>query len=209
MKIRGWGLSNISSFGTSPDPGVIEYFQFLGPYGGWVFVAVVINSFFDFGIAINNSLTRMLYYLSRDSNILPKYLKKTHPKYGTPSNAIITVAILSFIIAVASGLIFGPFTGALVIEGAASIAFMLQHGIATFSLPFYTHREKMLRLSTHIVIPAVALGFIAFAIFSTVYPVPAFPLNLPAYIIVGWAIIGALVISMVGTRKIGKKTSTS
>jgi len=203
----GWGLSNITTFGTSPDPGVIEYFRFLGPYGGWIFVAVVINSFFDFGIAINNSLTRMLYYLSRDSNILPKFLKKTHRKYGTPSNAIITVAILSFIIAVASGLAFGPFTGALVIEGAASIAFMLQHSIATFSLPFYSHREKVLRISTHIVIPAVALGFIAFAIFSTVYPVPSFPLNLPAYLVAGWIILGALVIAIAGTRHIGKKNT--
>jgi amino acid transporter len=205
----GWGLSNIATFGSSPDPGVIEYFKFLGPFGGWIFVAVVINSFFDFGIAINNSLTRMLYYLSRDSNILPKYLKKTHPKYGTPSNAIITVAVLSFIIAVGSGLIFGPFVGALVIEGAASIAFMLQHAIATFSLPFYTHRERLLRISTHIVIPAVALGFIAFAIFSTVYPVPAYPLNLPAYMVIAWIIVGALVIAMIGAHQKGSKALPS
>lgn len=204
----GWGLNRIASFGNSPDPGVIEYFQYLGPYGGWIFVAVVINSFFDFGIAINNSLTRMLYYLSRDSNILPKYLKKTHPKFGTPSNAIITTAVLSFIIALASGLIFGPFTGALVIEGAASIAFMLQHALATLSLPFYTHRERITRITTHIGLPVVALGFIAFAIFSTVYPIPAFPLNLPAYMVIGWILVGALVLSMVRTRK-GGESSTS
>jgi amino acid transporter len=178
-------------------------------FGGWIFVAVVIDSFFDFGIAINNSLTRMPYYLSRDSNILPGFLKKTHAKYGTPSNAIITVAVLSFIIAVASGLIFGPFVGALVIEGAASIAFMLQHALATFSLPFYTHREKVLRISSHIIIPAVALGFIAFAIFSTVYPVPAFPFNLPAYMVVGWVLIGALVIAMVGTHKMAAGKSST
>jgi amino acid transporter len=33
----GWGLNNISSFGSSPDPGLIEYFTFLGPYGGVAF----------------------------------------------------------------------------------------------------------------------------------------------------------------------------
>ncbi|MEM0134555.1 MAG: APC family permease [Thermoplasmatales archaeon] len=196
----GWGLDRISTFGTSPDPGVLEYFQFLGPFGGWIFVAVVINSFLDFGIAINNSLTRMLYYLSRDSNILPPFLRKTHKRFGTPSNAILTVAVLSFVIAIVSGLIFGPFVGALVIEGGASIAFMLQHAIATFSLPFYSHREKVLRISTHIVIPAAALGFIAFAVFSTVYPVPAFPLNIPAYMILAWILIGILVISIISSR---------
>lgn len=200
----GWGLNRISSFGISPDPGVIEYFQYLGPYGGWIFVAVVVNSFFDFGIAINNSLTRMLYYLSRDSNILPKYLRKTHPKFGTPTNAILTTAVLSFIIALVSGLIFGPFTGALVIEGAASIAFMLQHALATLSLPFYTHRERITRITTHIALPAIALGFIAFAIFSTVYPIPAFPLNLPAYMVIAWIILGALVFTMVSSRSKGK-----
>jgi amino acid transporter len=201
----GWGLNRISTFGTSPDPGVIEYFFYLGPFGGWVFVAVVINSFLDFGIAINNSLTRMLYYLSRESNILPSFLRKTHKKFGTPSNAIITVAVLSFVIAIVSGLIFGPFTGALVIEGGASIAFMLQHAIATFSLPFYSHKEKVLRISTHIVIPVIALGFIGFAIFSTVYPVPAYPFNLPAYMVIAWIIIGLLVLALLGSKRLGEK----
>ena len=192
----GWGLSNISSFGTSPDPGVIEYFSFLGPFGGWIFVAVVINSFLDFGIAINNSLTRMLYYLARDSNLLPRFLTKTHPKYGTPYKAIIAVAIVSFIIAVVSGIIFGPFVGALVIEGAASIAFMLQHSLATLSLPFYSRREKHLKVTVHVVIPAISLVFIAFAILSTVYPIPAFPLNLPAYMVIAWTIAGVLLIAL-------------
>ncbi|MEM0158888.1 MAG: hypothetical protein QW812_05195 [Thermoplasmataceae archaeon] len=196
----GWGLSNISGFGNSPDPGVIEYFNYLGPFGGWIFVAVVLNSFFDFGIAINNSLTRMLYYLSRDSNILPSALRKTHPKYGTPYVAIIVVAVLSFIIAIASGLLFGPFIGALVIEGAASIAFMLQHALATLSLPFFSRRERIMNIGVHIIIPIAALGFIGFAIFSTVYPVPAYPLNLPAYIVIAWIIIG-LIISLAIEKK--------
>ena len=51
------------------------------------------------------------------------------------------------------------------------------------------------------------MGFIAFAIFSTVYPVPAFPFNLPAYMVVGWVIIGALLIATVGSRKMGAEKS--
>ena len=200
----GWGLSRISSFGNSPDPGVIEYFNFLGPFGGWIFVAVVINSFFDFGIAINNSLTRMLYYLARDSNVLPKFLTRTHPKYGTPYRAIITVAIVSFIIAVISGIAFGPFVGALVIEGAASIAFMLQHSLATLSLPVYSKKERQLKILVHIVIPVIALGFIAFAILSAVYPVPAFPLNLPAYMVAAWIIAGVILVAFVSRYGRGK-----
>ncbi|KJE49880.1 MULTISPECIES: APC family permease [unclassified Acidiplasma] len=190
----GWGLNNISSFGSSPDPGLIEYFTFLGPFGGWLFAAIVLNSFLDFGIAINNSLTRMLYYLSRDSNILPSYLSETHKKYGTPYKAILTTAVFSFIIALISGLIFGPFIGALVIEGAASIAFMLQHAIATLSLPVYTKREKEFHIFADLIIPAIAIIFIGFAIFSTVYPVPAFPLNLPAYMVGVWILIGLILI---------------
>ncbi len=56
-------------------------------------------------------------------------------------------------------------------------------------------------------IPVVSLSFIVFAIFSTVYPVPAFPFNLPAYMVVGWVIIGALLIAMVGSRKMGAEKS--
>ena len=56
-------------------------------------------------------------------------------------------------------------------------------------------------------IPPVAMGFIAFAIFSTVYPVPVFPFNLPAYMVVGWVIIGVLLIATVGSRKMGAEKS--
>ena len=56
-------------------------------------------------------------------------------------------------------------------------------------------------------IPPVALGFIAFAAFSTVYPVPAFLLSLPAYMVDGWVTIGALLIAIVGSRKMGAEKS--
>ncbi len=190
----GWGINNMSSFAASPDPGVIEYFRYLGSIGGWIFVAVVINSFLDFGIAINNSLTRMLYYLARDSSILPKFLARTHPRFGTPKNAILAVALTSLIVAILSGEVFGPFMGALVIEGAASIAFMLQHFLATAALPFYARRNRILDLAKHVMIPLAALFLMAFAILSTVYPVPAYPLNLPAYVVAAWALLGLFLI---------------
>ncbi|WP_449463670.1 APC family permease [Tardisphaera miroshnichenkoae] len=190
----GWGISNMSSFAASPDPGVIEYFRYLGPVGGWVFVAVVINSFLDFGIAISNSLTRMLYYLARDGNILPKFLSTTHPKFGTPRNAVLTATLTSLVIAILSGEVFGPFMGALVIEGAASIAFMLQHFFATLALPFYAKRNKILNVTRHVLIPIAALILMAFAILSTVYPAPAYPLNLPAYIAAAWALLGLFLV---------------
>ncbi|MGC8635791.1 MAG: APC family permease [Thermoprotei archaeon] len=190
----GWGINNMSSFATSPDPGVIEYFRYLGAVGGWIFVAVVINSFLDFGIAINNSLTRMLYYLARDTAILPKFLSRTHPRFGTPKNAVLTVALTSLAIAILSGELFGPFMGALVIEGAASIAFMLQHFFATVALPFYAKRNKTLDLARHVVIPSAAIILMAFAIVSTVYPIPAYPLNLPAYIVTAWALLGLFLV---------------
>ncbi|MGC8601164.1 MAG: APC family permease [Thermoprotei archaeon] len=191
----GWGINNMSTFASSPDPGVIEYFKYLGTLGGWIFVAVVINSFLDFGIAINNSLTRMLYYLARDSDILPKFLSKTHSSFGTPKNAVLLVAVTSFAIATISGVIFGPLMGALVIEGAASIAFMLQHFMATLSLPFYAKMNKTMNVVTHLIIPVVALVLIAFAILSTIYPIPAYPLNLPAYIIAAWALLGVFLVA--------------
>lgn len=197
----GWGLPKISTFGTSPDPGVIEYFRYLGIAGGVVFVVIIINSFLDFGIAINNSLTRMLYYLSRETKMLPSYMSQTHPKYGTPHKAIITVAFASFITAILSGLAFGPFVGALVIEGAASIAFMLQHFIATTSLPIYSRKIGNFKLFYMLVLPLIAIIFIAFAIFSTVYPVPSYPYNLPAYIIIAWTAIGGVVLYLVTKRK--------
>ena len=197
----GWGLKEMGSFATSPDPGVIEYFKYLGPIGGWIFVAVVVNSFLDFGIAINNSLTRMLYYMAREGDVLPRALAQVHPKYGTPKNAILSVAAFSFFIALASGLAFGPLIGALVIEGAASIAFMLQHFFATLALPFYARKRRALNLLTHVIVPSGALIMIAFAVLSTVYPIPAYPLNLPAYAVAAWALLGGALIIRKSMKK--------
>ncbi|WP_061951167.1 hypothetical protein [Acidiplasma cupricumulans] len=71
---------------------------------------------------------------------------------------------------------------------------MLQHAIATLSLPVYTKREKEFHIIADLIIPAIAIIFIGFAIFSTVYPVPAFPLNLPAYMVGVWILIGLILI---------------
>ncbi len=114
---------------------------------------------------------------------------------------MLSVAFTSFTVAVLSGLAFGPFIGALVIEGAASIAFMLQHFLATLALPFYAKRNKFLRITTHVIIPSIALIMIAFAVLSTVYPVPAYPLNLLAYAVTTWGILGAFLISLKSNKK--------
>lgn len=44
----GWGVSQMSTYATSPDPGLIVYYKYLGLVGWALLVAFTINSYFSY-----------------------------------------------------------------------------------------------------------------------------------------------------------------
>ena len=47
------------------------------------------------------------------------------------------------------------------------------------------------------VLPALAVLMLAYVVYRTFWPIPAYPLNLPGYIAIAWVVLGAVLLAIV------------
>jgi amino acid transporter len=137
----GWGIPNIGSYASSPDPGLIVFQRYLGPVGLILLAVFTINSYFSYGVAKTNAVSRIWFSAARDGVLFPKSLGKVHPKHRTPSNAMIVWLGTSFVLDMVLGFIFGPLTAGLVLLSMAGIAIIFVHVFANTGLTIFSYRE--------------------------------------------------------------------
>jgi amino acid transporter len=192
----GWGPTNMASFASSPDPGVVLYQKFLGSIAAILFAIFVMNSAISVGIANANAGTRTAYGMAREG-LFPSYFNYIHPKYKTPTRIILLVGILDVVLAIVAVATLGVYNGFFVAAVFSTVPVMIVHAITNLSLPFYMRKLKLqltsARVLTHYVIPAVAFVGFALVTFFSVVPLPSYP-N-----VVGiWADIVLLVGAIIG-----------
>ncbi|MEM4090823.1 MAG: APC family permease, partial [Thermoplasmatales archaeon] len=198
----GWGVSKMSSFATSPDPGILVFAHYLGPIVALAFAAIIYNSYFMFGLAINNSLSRTVYAMARDDIIFPKKIfAKTHPKYKSPSRIIMLITGFAFIFAIINGLIFGPFEGGVYPFVMIGLMLILTHLVDNFALIRYIRKnKKKFNVLTHLVIPVVGSAFLILAIYYSLVPFPTFPAATYAIIAGVWILLGVIYTMRKGSK---------
>ncbi len=164
----------------------LAFFQIVREVGGDVLYYVyLIVGIIACGIAnalvVQTSISRILYSMSRDG-VLPgsKYLAKIHPKYQTPLNATIFVAIITLIVAAFSIelmlqlVAFGALTTFLVVNVAVVVYFCLKKNMRGISALFRY----------------LALPVIGFAIIMFVWV----QFDMAAFILGGtWIVIGVVI----------------
>jgi len=200
----GWGISNIGSYAASPDPGLIVFSKYLGPIGFILLVIFTINSYFSYGVAKTNAVSRIWYSAARDSILFPKAIAKINNKHRTPGNAMLVYVATAFVLDVILGLKFGPVTAALILLSMAGISIIFPHIFANTALTIFSHSELKKRgessILKHFVVPIVSsvLGIIViyFSVGSTVSSYISAPtaVNLAYLLSVIIALIWALVI---------------
>jgi amino acid transporter len=190
-QLTGWGTENASSLASSPQvPAFVLGHKFWG--GAWVIVLIaVVNSAMAVAIACMNSATRFLYGMAR-TGVLPKQLTKVHPRYRTPVAAIwfqtgINV-LLGIVLAIAIGVanvynITGTwFTFALApVYAAANVGLFLYY---RRNFPSELHWFK------HVVVPIIGTIALGVVVYESVNPLPAYPVSLAPFIVLGWIVIG-------------------
>jgi amino acid transporter len=131
--------------------------------GAFLYYTVLIVSIIASGIAnalaAQLAVARVLYSISRDG-LLPAsgLLKKIHPRYRTPANATLFVAVLSVVVALSLGL---EQISRFVNFGALT-AFMVLH-VAVIVHFFVRRRRRDLRgVVLYLVFPIVGLAIIAY-----------------------------------------------
>lgn len=201
--VFGWGFSHIGTFATNPAPYNVLAIRLWGPAWLLVFFAIT-NSSFACSMAIGNQATRVLYAMSR-VDLIPKALSRTHPKFRTPYVAIIAQVSITFLIALVAGLIWGTINGFGVLATTLVIGAIIVYCLGAIGLPVLYRREYPSEFSVikHIVVPLLALALLVYVMYRTVFPVPAYPFNVPAYLSIVWIVLGFGFVANIARRSKG------
>ncbi|MEM3907075.1 MAG: APC family permease [Nitrososphaerota archaeon] len=206
--VMGWttSIGPISSYATSPDPGLIVFLRYLGPVGFILLIIFTINSYFSYGVSKTNAVSRIWYSAARDKIVYPKFISKLHPKHQVPANAMMLWLGISFVLDLILGLIYGPVNAGLILLTMAGIAIISVHIVANTGLTLFSHgtlrKEGKSSILLHYVAPTVAsiLGFIViyFTLTSEISAFYSSPTSLNlAYLFIVifsilWVVIGGL-----------------
>jgi amino acid transporter len=191
--IVGYGPAHIDQLAASTAPLHDLAVRYIGPWYSYVVDLAAISALVAVVLAIHTANFRIMYSLGRDG-LLPKALGRTHPKHKTPHNAIIVYSILTLVIGLIAGGVWGP-TSAFGNLGYLSSLGILPIFIATnIALPVFIHKRHPDEFSVlfHAVFPALSTVTFLAAIWLNISPWPAAPLSVMPGIIIAVVVIAAI-----------------
>jgi amino acid transporter len=186
----GWGTGNMAAFASNANPYYALGHSLWGVGWWFVFIAIV-NSSIGVGLACTNAASRVAYTMGQ-AGTLPARFGRIHPVHRTPTFAIAVqqligiVAILLVGGLLAPGVIFG-FLGTI-----TTLAVIVLYIMANLALTAYIRREHRDDFSVwrHGVIPWVGTLALLPVLWVTVWPVPAWPVNITPYLFVAALVVG-------------------
>jgi amino acid transporter len=130
-----------------------------------------------------------------------------HPTHASPYIAVATIMSIAII----ADIILVEQTGAAVFAYAGTV------GVLSLLLVYLTTQVGAIKLFRSIgrwrgaqpLIPLIAIGLLAYALWSNVYPIPAAPYNYFPYAVLAWVIAGVVIVlvSPAMVTRIGKALS--
>lgn len=192
-QVIGFGVAHVKNLATASAPLNTLAVTYLGNGMATVIDLATLMSCFAAYLGSLNACAFMFFALS-NQGYLPRGLGKFDVKLNSPKNAVNTVAVICLILYALIGIPFGPeqLYASLATIGALSllIVYMLVC-VGTF---FYFHRSTTLHFSIwqHAILPAVGLLILVFPLWSNLYPVPKYPMNLYPYVVIVWLLVGVL-----------------
>jgi amino acid transporter len=194
----GWGTTKLTSFASSSQlPAFVLGQRFWG--GAWILVLIALfNSAIAVSIACTNASTRFLYGMAR-AKALPSWLLKVHPKNQTPTNAVITQTGINVVLGLILPVIIGVANVYNVTGTWFTFALAFVYIVANVGLYLFYRREHPTEFGwgKHVVIPAIGSIALAVVVYYSVVPLPAWPISLAPFIVLGWLIVGILVVFFV------------
>src|SRR5215472_4024965 len=191
----GWGTTKLGAFASSTQlPAFVLGQRFWG--GAWILVLLALfNSAIAVSIACTNASTRFLYGMAR-AKALPPWLLKVHPKNQTPTNAVITQTGINIVLGLILPVIIGVANVYNVTGTWFTFALAFVYIVANVGLYLFYRREHPDEFSwgKHVVIPAIGSIALAVVVYYSVVPLPAWPVSLAPFIVLGWLVIGVVVV---------------
>jgi len=190
--VVAWGPNKIAAYASSSNAWQVLGTHVWGTLGAVLVFLALVNSILGNTNAEATSSTRLMYAMGR-IGALPRWFGRVDRTHHTPYHAIFFLMGGSFIIAIASSLIFGgPSQGFGFTISLGAVFAILLYMSACLSVPFLYLRYKRDEFNPlkHLVIPGIGILIFIGPLISTVYPVPPSPLNIVPYIDLGWLIVG-------------------
>jgi amino acid transporter len=197
----GWGTPTIAAFASNAAPYTLLAHKLWGPVSWLVFFAVC-NSAVAVGMACTNAATRVMYTMGQ-AGTLPRQFGHLHPKYRTPTFAIMVQIVAGIVMVAIVGGLFGGinvfgFGGTIATLGVILLYFM-----SNIALVSYIRRERPQDFKPwlHLVFPILGSLALLPAAFTTVWPVPAYPDWICFYVFLAWLLAGAIGLTWLVRRR--------
>ncbi len=195
-----FGASNMGTYATLPDPGILIYEKYFGMVVAGIFATFILNSFFSSSVAFTNNTIRMAYGTARENVLFPKSFTKVN-KYGIPHINLIVTAIIAVVLVIVTGFLIGPLMAGVFLITSNAFFNYLNHILAGIGLARYHYKHKSLKIFRHIIIPALVIIALVLAIVYAIYPAPPAPLNYAAWVAGAWILVYIIVYFYLRSKK--------
>jgi amino acid transporter len=197
MTTVGYGLGNISKLPSDPAPwDTIARTYWNSGAAVLVDIASVV-ALIAGGLAAQNGAARMTMALGRDG-LLPKFLGRTLPRFGTPANALTALLVFSVAMVLGFGLGFQPLPAFGLLSLIVTLCALGVYTLAQIGLVRYFVRKGTFNPVWHLLVPLLAVAAIVYLYYKNVSPTPAYPNNWAIWIALIWAGLG--VVGLIGLK---------
>jgi amino acid transporter len=198
--VVAWGPSHMSTYASSTIPFVTLTLRNMSRFWVWALTILTLNGSLACALAIHNAQVRMLYALGRDHVIVAKRFGTTHRRYHTPHQAITLQALITIVIVSVAGLLFGPLEGFFMLGTVATLGALLVHFSINVTVGNFFRKIQKVRWLWHYLVPALGAVFILFPLYFTLFPAPAYPVDLAPYLVGLWLLVGLGVLWRIATH---------
>ncbi|GCF07189.1 APC family permease [Dictyobacter arantiisoli] len=155
-------------------------------------------SFFSLSLSCLNAGARILLPMARHA-VFPASIGKTHTTNQTPHIAVTVYAIIMVLVPIAFSLFTDTLTSFNDAGTLAAFGFLLAYFLISIAAPLYLRRIKELR-TIHSILAILAIICLLVPTIGSLYPVPAYPINLFPYIFIAYMLIGAIWLYLASRR---------
>lgn len=193
-QVTGFGLNpgGIKALSSSASPlGDLSEKYISNGYALVIMLGAGISAF-SCALGSAAAAARLLFTIGKDEKLF-KVFSKTQQKYKSPHIALFTVSAVTFIMLLPMFKL--PGSAVFSYLGTIAVLALLVAYIATsIGAMVYFTRKKIWTVK-NLIAPVLGTVALVYTFYSNIYPIPAFPSNIFPYIVLGWIVVGALILA--------------
>jgi len=187
------GVKNIAKFAADPNQLATLTNTYWSSGQAWIIDLAVALSTVAFVVASFNGAVRLAFAMGREG-MLPRGLSRLS-QFHTPHVAVVSIGVLSLVIALPISIWQGGFLAFAYIGAVAGLLLILSYILVSVGVIVAFRRRFVDEFHPvkHVVLPLLAIVIFGIPLVGSFYPKPTYPYNIFPYIALGWVVLGILV----------------